>query len=344
MELHTLPPDAPAAAVERWERFVERCPEATFFHRAGWRDVLVHAFGHAPHFLYAEEGGEIVGVLPLARMKSLLFGDALVSTPFCVYGGVATEREDVRHALEEAAVALGTRLGVDHVEFRNLQPRRADWVQHASHATFRRAIEADPEKNLLAIPRKQRAEVRKGMERRLVASTSTDVDLAWDLYATSVHRHGTPVYARRYFHELARVFGRDCEFYLVHRDGEAVASLVNFYWRDEVLPYYAGSNGRGRDGEVHPYMYWTLMNHAAARGARLFDFGRSPNDSGGFHFKKNFGFEPQPLSYEFRLIRGKHAPDANPKSPKYALMVNTWRRLPRVVANTIGPWAARQIG
>ena len=110
------------------------------------------------------------------------------------------------------------------------------------------------------------------------------------------------------------------------------------------LPYYAGSSGRGRDGEVHPYMYWTLMNHAAARGARLFDFGRSPNDSGGYAFKRNFGFEPQPLSYEFKLIRGKHAPDANPKSPKYALMVDTWRRLPRAVANTIGPWAARQIG
>ena len=86
------------------------------------------------------------------------------------------------------------------------------------------------------------------------------------------------------------------------------------------------------------------MNHAAARGARLFDFGRSPNDSGGYAFKRNFGFEPQPLSYEFKLIRGKHAPDANPKSPKYALMVDTWRRLPRAVANTIGPWAARQIG
>jgi FemAB-related protein (PEP-CTERM system-associated) len=165
VELHTLAPDAPAAAVERWDRFVADAPDATFFHRAGWRDVLVRSFGHAPHFLYAEEGGEIVGVLPLARMRSLLFGDALISTPFCVYGGVATARADVRHALEEAAVALGVKLGVDHVEFRNLQPRRADWVQHATHATFRKAIVADPDANLLAIPRKQRAEVRKGMER-----------------------------------------------------------------------------------------------------------------------------------------------------------------------------------
>ncbi|MCE9627141.1 MAG: peptidoglycan bridge formation protein FemAB, partial [Candidatus Eisenbacteria bacterium] len=126
MELHLLPPDAPPAAAERWDRFVAHCPEATFFHRAGWRDVLVRSFGHVPHFMYAEEGGEIVGVLPLARMKSMIFGDALVSTPFCVYGGVAASTDAARLALEEAAVKLGVELGVDHVEFRNLRPRRSD--------------------------------------------------------------------------------------------------------------------------------------------------------------------------------------------------------------------------
>lgn len=344
MNLHLLGPDSDAATVERWERFVSHCPEATFFHRAGWRHVLAETFGHRPYFMYAEEAGEILGVLPMARQKSLIFGDALVSSPFCVYGGVAASTDAARTALEQAAVTLGEQLRVDHIEFRNRVPRRADWVSNTHNATFRKAIELDPEKNLLSIPRKQRAEVRKGMERKLVAGPSGDGGLCWDLYAASVHRHGTPVYARRYFFDLKKAFGEDCEFYFVRRDGKPVASLLNFYFRDEVLPYYAGSSGEGRDGEVHPYMYWALMNHAAARGVRLFDFGRSPVDSGGYSFKKNFGFEPEPLSYEYRLVRAKHAPDADPKSPRYALMVNTWRRLPRWLANTLGPWAARQIG
>lgn len=344
MTLHELELGADAATVERWERFVAGCREATFFHRAAWRRVLADTFGHRPYYLYAEEGGEICGVLPLARQKSLVFGDALVSAPFCVYGGVAASSDTARAALEGAAVELGVKLGVGHVEFRNLRPRRDDWVRHSTNFTFRRAIEHHPEQNLLAIPRKQRAEVRKGIERRLVATASDDADLCWRLYAASVHRHGTPVYARRYFHDLKAAFGDNCEFWFVHHDGRPVASLLNFYFRDEVLPYYAGSDGQGRDGEVHPYMYWALMNHAAARGARLFDFGRSPEGSGGYAFKKNFGFEPQALAYEYRLVRAKHAPDADPKSPKYALMVNTWRRLPRWLANALGPWAARQIG
>lgn len=344
MNVHVLPLDADPGLVTRWEQFVERCPEATFFHRAAWREVLAMTFGHQPHFLYAEDAGAIAGVLPLARQKSVIFGDALLSTPFCVYGGVAAATAAARTALEAAAVELGESLGVDHVEFRNRRPQRDDWVRLTVNCTFRRAIEADPGKNLLAIPRKQRAEVRKGIDRGLVAAAGDDADLCWDLYATSVHRHGTPVYARRYFHDLRRAFGGDCELWFVRRNGEAVASLLNFYFRDEVLPYYAGSSGRGRDGETHPFMYWSLMNHAAARGARIFDFGRSPQGSGGYAFKRNFGFEPEPLAYEYRLIRAKHAPDPDPKSPKYALLVNTWRRLPRFVANTIGPWAARQIG
>lgn len=344
MRVLSLEADAPAESAARWDRFVRSCPEATFFHRAGWRRILARTFGQRPHYLYAEEGGEIRGVLPLARQRSLLLGDALVSTPFCVYGGVAAAEPAAREALERAALDLAGRLGVAHVEFRNLVPRRDDWERRSTFATFRKAIAADAERNLLAIPRKQRAEVRKGIERGLTAVPSPDARRCWELHAASVHRHGTPAFARRYFADLAEVFGGDCEFYLVHRDGRPVASLLSFYFRDEVLPYYAGSSGEGRDGEVHPFMYWSLMNHAAARGARLFDFGRSPVGSGGWAFKRNFGFEPRPLAYEYRLVRGRSLPEPDPKSPRYAFFAAAWRRLPRWLANAAGPWLARQIG
>ena len=344
MNVNELDTRAGAEDVARWEAFVSACPEATFFHRAAWRTVLRDVFGQRPYYLYAESAGDVRGVLPLARQKSVLFGDALISTPFCVYGGVAAADPRARAALEDAAVALGERLGVDHVEFRNLVPRRDDWVRRSGHATFIRDIAPEPEANLLAIPRKQRAEVRKGIERGLATVASRDADGCWRLYARSVHRLGSPVYARRYFHDLARAFGGDCEFFFVHRDGVPVASLLNFYFRDEVLPYYTGSSGDARDGEVHPFMYWSLMNHAAARGARRFDFGRSLVGSGGYAFKKNFGFEPRPLAYEYRLVRGRHAPDPDPRSAKNARLVATWKRLPLWLANAVGPWAARQIG
>ncbi len=158
--------DGDAAA---WEAFVRACPEATFFHRLGWREILRDVFRHTPHYLLAERAGAIVGVLPLAQMKSRLFGHALVSLPFAVYGGVAASDDAAVPALHAAAAALARELGVDHLELRNRTPREAAWPRQELYVSFRREIQPDDEANLLAIPRKQRAMVRKAIQRGLVA-------------------------------------------------------------------------------------------------------------------------------------------------------------------------------
>src|SRR3989344_9342188 len=98
-QVHRLQP----ADAARWDEFVMGCPEATFFHRAGWQQVLERAFGHDTYYLYAEINGCIEGILPLGHMRSRLFGNALVSLPFCVYGGVAAMSAAARTALDPAA-------------------------------------------------------------------------------------------------------------------------------------------------------------------------------------------------------------------------------------------------
>ncbi len=90
-----------------WDAFVEACPDATFFHRAGWKGVLEECFGHRTHYLLAERAGTIVGVLPLAEVKSFLFGHSLVSLPFCAYGGVAATASEAVAALHRAAQEIG---------------------------------------------------------------------------------------------------------------------------------------------------------------------------------------------------------------------------------------------
>src|SRR4051812_36826821 len=75
----------------RWDAFVLGCRSATFFHRSGWQRIIENVFAHNTYFLYVERAGNIEGVLPLAHIKSFLFGNALVSLPFAVYGGVAAQ-------------------------------------------------------------------------------------------------------------------------------------------------------------------------------------------------------------------------------------------------------------
>src|SRR4029434_5507934 len=175
----------------RWDSFVAGCEDATFFHRAGWKTVIAQALWHRTYFLYAEAGGRIEGVLPLGEINSLLFGHTLVSLPFCVYGGIAAESERGRRALDEAARTLAQRLRVDHLEYRGLDSRHPEWVRTDLYVTFRKRIEADPERNLLAVPRKQRAMVRKGIKNGLRAEFDPDVDRFFALFADNVHRQGT---------------------------------------------------------------------------------------------------------------------------------------------------------
>src|SRR5436853_2271300 len=78
-----------SVGADRWDAFVSACPDATFFHRAGWQRILKRVLKHETYFLYAERAGAIEGVLPLAHVKSLLFGNSLIALPFAVYGGVA---------------------------------------------------------------------------------------------------------------------------------------------------------------------------------------------------------------------------------------------------------------
>ncbi|RCW76563.1 FemAB family XrtA/PEP-CTERM system-associated protein [Pseudorhodoferax soli] len=334
-----------AEASRRWDAFVHQCPEASFFHRAGWQTLLREVFRHDSHFLYAEDGGAILGVLPLGHVKSRLFGNALVSLPFGVYGGVATSDPAAAQLLEQEAQGLARRLDVDHLEMRNVQRRHADWPLQDLYVTFRKSIVADDEANMLAIPRKQRAMVRKGIKNGLQSSIDPTVDRFFALYADNVHRHGTPAMSKRYFQALLTTFGKDCEVLTVTSpEGRPLSSVLSFYFRDEVLPYYAGDDEAARDLAGNDFKYWELMRHAAARGARVFDYGRSKQGTGSFAFKKNWGFEPLPLHYEYQLYKRDAVPQNNPSNAKYQFVIRTWRRLPRALVNFVGPHIVRNLG
>jgi len=329
---------------QQWDRFVNATPEATFFHLSGWQRVIEEACGHRTYFLYAEDNGVLLGVLPLAQIKSLLFGNRLTSLPFCVYGGIVAASECAGQALRQAACELAEQLGVDCLEFRNSHATHSDWPTKNLYVTFRKTLLADHDKNLKAIPNRQRAVIRKG----LAANLQTEQEPGWQrgyrLYAESLRNLGTPVLTARFFQMLREEFGRACRTQVITHQGRDVAALISFYFRDQVLPYYAGSNFKARVLHAHAYMYWALMCSAVEEGVQCFDYGRSKVDTGSYRFKKNWGFMPEPLHYEFFLVKSKTIPEVNPLNPKYRFFIQAWKNLPLPIANLIGPLLARNLG
>jgi FemAB-related protein (PEP-CTERM system-associated) len=328
----------------RWDEFVNNTEQATFFHLSGWKEVVEKAFGHKTYFLYTEHEGEITGILPLVHVNSLLFGNQLVSSAFCVYGGIVASNEQAYAELDAEACRLAEQLAVDCLEMRNRVQKSPERPHKDLYVTFRKTLDADVEKNMLAIPRKQRAMVRKAIDAGLTSTIDTHVDRLYQAYSESVRNLGTPVFSKKYFQILKEVFGEQCEVLTVELNGQLVGSVMNFYYKDEVLPYYGGGTALARDVKGNDFMYWEVMRRAVGKGIKIFDFGRSKIGTGSYSFKKNWGFVPEPLFYEFYLVKSKTLPDINPLNPKYQLFIAAWKKLPLPVSQFVGPFLSKDLG
>jgi len=327
----------------RWDAFVEAASRATFFHLSGWKQVIETAFGHRTFYMMAERGDAVVGVLPLTLVKTKLFGASLISNAFGVCGGPVGVDAASLKALEDAAIRLMEELKVPVLEFRSWDESRSNWPTKGDlYVSFCKPIDPSVEKNLKAVPRKQRAMIRKGIQNDLRSVLDDDVDRLFHLYSESVRNLGTPVFSKKYLKILRNVFSdRSDIITILDKHETPVASVMSFYFRDQVLPYYGGGAESARRLAANDFMYWEVMRRACERGFRVFDFGRSKRGTGAYDFKRYWGFEPTPLVYQFRLAPGRQIPELNPLNPKFRLFIGLWRRLPLAVAERLGPPIAR---
>lgn len=337
--------DGSAAA---WDAFVADCPDATFFHRAGWRRVIAGSLGRPAHFLLARRGGEIAGVLPLVHMNSRLFGNRLVSTAFTTGGGVAAVDDEARAALDAAAIRLMNRVGAAYVEYRQPPRPHAEgegWSRRDGlHATFERPIGATDEAELKLYTGNKRRELKKALEGGLVDEADPHAGRFYPVFAETMRDLGTPVWGRRFFDALTTEFKGDCDCTVIGKDGRLVAAGLCFYFRDRMILHFLGNLPAARELGATNVLLWRLARRAAARGISVFDYGRSKVDSGNFAFKKNCGFTPRPIANEFFLPEGARPPELNPTNPRYGRFIEAWKRLPLAVANLVGPQLMRHIG
>lgn len=334
----------------RIEAFVTAHPHGTPFHLPAWGEAAAAGCGQAFRMIMAEDAaGRLAGILPLTHVRSPLFGTALVSTGFGVGGGVLATDARAAQLLADEAVALADMLGVPTIEMRGgTAPAGEGWTfDDTRYLGFVRPLAVDDDAELHAIPRKQRAEVRKALaENFKIAIGRDDSAMAehFRIYGTSVRNLGTPVFPRALFREVLERFGDASDILTVRYRGAAVASVLSLYWRGTVYPYWGGGTPEARSLRANERMYFELMRHARGRGFTSFDFGRSKVGSGPAAYKKNWGFVGTPLGYPTWTRSGEAPRDASPLNPKYRLKIAAWQKLPLGIANRIGPWIAKGLG
>ena len=352
----TSPVDAPdGVSIRRlapgedvvFDRFVEAHPSGTFFHLSSWRRMAESVLDRRGELIVAERDDEIIASLSWFHIKSWFLGRVAVSNPFAVYGGVIADDDAVARALLARAIESVDAHNDDYLELRQVEDLSADelgLVATDRYVTFVRDLPADPSECLGMIPRKARAECRRGIKDGLKLVEDVDLDLFHRLFSENKQSLGSPTIPRSMLEAIQDHCGERTRMHFVERsDGKRVAAVYSFVFRDRLLPYYSGVlSDHGAPG-VNNFMYYKLMEWATEHGMKSFDFGRSRKESGPAHFKKNMGFEPSQLHYQYHLGKGGKVPDFTPDNPKLGVYKRTWQKLPASVARRLGGTMFKQL-
>ncbi len=323
-----------------WDEFVQTKNNASIYHLSVWKKLINQIFGHSSYYLQAmSDDGNVVGVLPLVRLKSMLFGDYIVSMPFFNYGGVLADSPEIESALMKRAGELAAELGVQHIEFRDTVARDSQWPVREDKVVMELALPDSEDALWSSIGSKVRAQVKRP-QREGVEIRCGGLELVDDFYrvfSENMRDLGTPVYSKSLFTEILKEFPDNSYIVLVYHAGGPVAAgfLLGFNGRLEI-PWASSLRKYNRIG-VNMALYWNVLKLAIARDYKVFDFGRSTVGCGTYRFKKQWGAEPKQLYWHYWLKEGGAVPQLNPDNPKYKMAINAWQRLPLGVSTWLGP-------
>lgn len=326
-----------------WDEFVRAQEGWTHFHLHRWRAVVEHVFGHQCLQLATRNArGELTGILPLVRVRSLLFGQYLISMPFLNYGGPLGERGAVR-ALAEHASQLAALWRVRLLELRSRRALPLDLP--VSHRKIIVLLDLPDSADALwrRFDSKVRAQVRRPQKEGITVRFGRDqVRPFFEVFAHHMRDLGTPTQPLRFFEAIADAFPEDAWFGCAYLENEPIACGCGFRWDDEFEMTWASSLTSHKRSAPNMLLYWSFMERAIATGARVFNFGRCTPGGGTHRFKRQWGGEDRPLYWYHHAARtGATTPSVD--SRRLAWGPRMWKRLPLSVATALGPLVVRGI-
>jgi len=332
-------------AAEEWDAFVRLASGWTHFHLAGWRSVIERVHGHECLYFAARDGaGKLAGVLPLVRVKSLLFGHFAVSMPFLNYGGPLGSDEAVA-ALVAHAVELARRDGVKLLELRSRVPLAIDLpVSHRKITVLLDLPAGDPDKLFTGLKAKVRSQVRRPQKEGVTVRFGPDqVGPFFDVFSRNMRDLGTPAQPRRLFEAIAEQFPNDAWFGCAWLGARPIGCGCGFRWAGEVEMTWASTIAEFNRIAPNMLLYWAFLERAAQEGLSVFNFGRCTPGGGTHRFKQQWGGRDQPLYWYAYAPGGGPGATPSPDDSAYAWGPRLWKRLPVGLATALGPHIVRGI-
>lgn len=333
---------------KRWDEFVKHNSSCTLYHQTGWKNAVERAYGHQAHYLFAEDGAEVVGILPLFLVKDLLSRKALISLPFAPYGGICSTSPSVSEQLLSQAKWLMTDLGASYIEMRCCAPCSAltnlPVNRHYTTAVYK--IPGDSDEAWRRMRKNRRKKVRKAQNSGLIAEINEPgqaTEAFCHLYFRNMRDLGTPAHGGRFFEHVAAAFPNRTRVALV-RHGRRVVAGTFLLLGDVTLTCGWGASLKDYLWcEPNDLLYWEVIRYGCERGFREIDFGRSLAGSGNATFKREWGATETGLEYRYILNGTCDVPNVSTSNPNYDRLSRVWRCLPLTIANRLGPIIRKRV-
>lgn len=304
---------------------------------------MERVFGHECIYLEArDDTARLAGVLPLVRVRSVLFGHYLVSMPFLNYGGPLGDDAAVR-ALAAHAARLAGAGGVRLLEMRSARELPLDLPVSHRKITVLLDLPGSTEALWKQLDAKVRSQVRRPQKEGIAMRFGPDqVGPFFDVFARHMRDLGTPTQPRLLFSTIAELFGDHVWFGCAYHAEQPVACGCGFRWGNEFEMTWASSLNAYNRVAPNMLLYWSFMERAIHEGVRVFNFGRCSPGAGTHRFKRQWGSRDEPLWW-YDLASRNGATTPSPNDSGYSWGPRLWKHLPERVATALGPRIVRYI-
>jgi len=328
-----------------WNEYAHCHPKAHLYHDFRWRDVFRESFGSRCFYLMTKEEGRVTGVLPLVLMESAIMSRCLTSLPFLNYGGIIAENDGAASFLVDSAAALAGELKARYIEMRNLEKLNFLQETREHKVTMLLKLENSAESQWLKLNAKIRNEVRKAEKSGLTINSGKDelLDSFYTVFSRNMRDLGTPATGKIFFKTILKHFPGESRIFIVAINNRPIAAAFSLSCNKSMEAPWASSVRGFNRLCPNEFIYWHMIKHAIENKIGRFDFGRCTKDSGTYRFKKQWAPEEKQLYWQYRSVSGSGLPSEDPKQGRFGPFIWLWKRLPLSVANSIGPYIARQL-
>jgi serine/alanine adding enzyme len=324
-----------------WNRFVMGSSDAGLYHLAEWKDVIEKSFGHTTYYLMAEgTNREVQGILPLVRLKSIFFGNFLVSLPYFNYGGICANTDEVAYQLLEAAKKITIENNATHIELRHTSQMNYDLPVKEAKVSMRLPLPQNPDDLWKSFPSKLRSQTQRPMKEKMYArmGRTEELESFYRVFSINMRDLGTPVYPKHFFRNILGAFPESSWICTVYtKEGQPAASGFLIGFKEALEIPWASSIRKYNPSSPNMLLYWSSLKFACEKGYTIFDFGRSTPGESTYKFKEQWGAIPKQLYWHYWLRNGGPLPELNPRNPKYQTAIKIWQKLPVSVTKVIGP-------